>query len=125
MSDLTKELPVEKLSNESWVADRAARQARVASRVANTNQQKSLFCQMSWCNTNTDNLGNLLRFVKNIEVVATAEANKTHFNAATKKSLIEKLRAASISNNNNTAYLRLAKDFDYEVYNEYIASPVS
>ena len=115
MSDLTKELPVEIFSNESWVADRAARQARVASRVATNNQQKGLYRQMSWCNANNDNLGNLLRFVKEIEVVATAEANKTHFNAATKKSLIEKLRAATISNNNNTAYLRLAKDFDYEV----------
>jgi hypothetical protein len=120
MADLTQELPFEKLTGESWAADKAARGARVASRNPQNNSDKSLFRQMGWCNNNTDNLGDVIREFKKMEVVATADTNQLqHFNAANKNIILQKLRAAAVSNNNNSAYLRLAKDFNYQAANEF------
>ena len=61
MADLTQELAVEKLNDESWTADKITRKARIASRNPVNNTQKSLFRQMAWCNDNKDSLGDLLR----------------------------------------------------------------
>ena len=120
MADLTAELPIEKLSEESWVADKAARKARMASRNPANNSEKSLFRQMAWCNTNIDHMGDLIRDLKNMAADATPDANNLkYFNENNKRSIVEKLRAAAISNNNNSAYLRLAKDFDYAAADEF------
>ena len=120
MADLTQELPFEKLTGESWAADKAARGARVASRNPQHNSEKALFRQMGWCNTNTDNLGDVIREFKKMEVVATPDTNQVkHFNAANKNTILQKLRAAAVSNNNNLAYLRLAKDFNYQAADEF------
>jgi len=120
MADLSQELPIEKLTGESWAADKAARKARVASRNPANNSEKALFRQMSWCNTNTDHLGDVIREFKKLEVVATPDTNQVkHFNAANKDTILQKLRAAAVSNNNNTAYLRLAKDFNYQAADEF------
>ena len=120
MADLTKELPIEKLTGESWAADKAARGARVASRNPANNSEKALFRQMGWCNTNTDNLGDIIREFKKMEVVATPDTNQLkHFNAANKDTILQKLRAAAVSNNSNSAYLRLAKDFNYQAADEF------
>jgi len=120
MADLSQELPFEKLTGESWAADKAARGARVASRNPQNNSEKALFRQMGWCNTNMDHLGDIIREFKKIEVVATPDtAQVKHFNAGNKDAILQKLRAAAVSNNNNTAYLRLAKDFNYQAADEF------
>ena len=54
MADLSKELPLEKLNDESWAADKSTRKAKAASINPINNQ-------MAWCNTNTDHLGDLIR----------------------------------------------------------------
>ena len=123
MADLNKEMPLENLSDESWSADKNARNAKIVARAPSNNAEKSLFRQMSWVNTNTDHLGDILRFIKKYEVVATPDAaDKQYFNAANKSILMQKLRAVSVSNNNNAAYLRLAKDFSYEAADEFESS---
>jgi len=120
MADLSKELPLESLSDESWFADKNARKAKVVSRAPSNNAEKSLYRQMAWVNNNTDHLGDILRFLNKFEVVATPDtAEKQHFNAGNKTNLMQKLRAVSVSNNNNAAYLRLAKDFGYEAADEF------
>ena len=107
MPDLTKELKVEKLSHESWEAEKQFRLNRVANRRPANNPEKSLFRQMSWCNANTDHLGNILRMVRDLKVTETPDTPEgKFFNAANKDDLIQKIRAAWISNENNTAYLR-------------------
>ena len=59
---------------------------------------------MGWCNTNTNNLGNVIREFKKMEVVATPDTNQVkHFNAAIKNTILQKLRAAAVSNNNSSA----------------------
>merc|ERR1712096_170404 len=67
MADLTKELAVEKLNNESWTADKIARMARVASRNPTSNAQKSLFRQMAWCSpaTRSEHFFRTQKFWKN------------------------------------------------------------
>jgi len=120
MTYLTAELPLEKLDDESWAADKAARRARVASRNPSSNGEKSLYRQMAWCNTTTDNLGDLIRDVRKLAVDDTVDANHLkYFNADNKQVIMEKLRAAALFNNLNTAYLRLAKDFDYAAADEF------
>ena len=120
MADLTQELPFEKLTGESWAADKAARGARVASRNPQNNSEKALFRQMGWCNTNTDNFGDVICEFKKMEVVATPDtAQVKHFNAASKNTILQKLRGAAVANNNNSAYLRLAKDFNYQAADEF------
>ena len=75
---------------------------------------------MGWCNTYTDNLGDVIREFKKMEVVATPDTNQVkHFNAANKNTILQKLRAAAVTNNNNLAYLRLAKDFNYQAADEF------
>ena len=73
MPDLTKELKVEKLTHESWEAEKQFRLNRVANRRPANNPEKSLFFQMSWCNTNTDHLGNILRMVRDLKVTETPD----------------------------------------------------
>ena len=120
MADLTKELAVEKLNNESWTADKIARKARVASRNPTSNAQKSLFRQMAWCNDNKDLLGDLLRYTKDLDVDANIDTAQAKFyNDANKNIVVQKLRSAMIVNNNNSAYLRLAKTFDYDAADEF------
>ena len=81
MADLSAELPLERLNDKSWAADKAARKARIASRNPVNNSEKSLFRQMAWCNTNTYHIGDLSRDIKKITVDATADANQLqHFN---------------------------------------------
>ena len=120
MADLTQELAVEKLNDESWTADKIARKARIASRNPVNNTQKSLFRQMAWVNDNKDSLGDLLRYMKDVEVDTNADtADSKFFNAANKNIAVQKLRSAMIANNNNSAYLRLAKTFDYDAADEF------
>ena len=115
MADLTKELSVEKLNDESWTADKIERKARVASRYPTNNNQKSLFRQMAWCNDNKDSLGDLLRYIIDLEVDTNADTEEAKFfNAANKNTAVQKLRSAMITNNNNSAYLGLAKKYDYD-----------
>ena len=57
MADLSKQLPVEKMSDESWNLDKSARRARVNRRMATTIHEKSLFRQCEWVNRHTDQLG--------------------------------------------------------------------
>ena len=84
MADLSQELPFEKLTGESW-ADKAARGARVASKNPKHNSEKALFWHMGWFNTNTDNLGDVIREFKKMGVVATPDTNQVkHFNTANK-----------------------------------------
>ena len=66
MSDLTKELPVEKLTEESWTADKNERRAKIASRNATNMNEKSIFRQMGWSNTFTDQSGDIIRHVKGL-----------------------------------------------------------
>ena len=120
MADLSKPLPLEKLNDVSWNADKSSRQAKVASRNPSNNAEKSLFRQMSWCNSNTDHLGDLIRSINGLEIVATPDTDqKKHFNQGAKDNIIQKLRAAAVANNNNAAYLRLAKDISYEAADEF------
>ena len=53
MADLSKELPLEKLNDESWAADKSTRQAKAASRNPVNNGGKTLYHQMAWCNPTT------------------------------------------------------------------------
>ena len=108
MADLTKSLKVEEMSRETWEADKSARQCRVASRRPSNNPEKSLFRQMAWANRHTDTLGDLIRMVNELNVTDTpdVQGGAKYFNAANKDSLIQKLRAATITNDNNVAYLR-------------------
>ena len=64
MSDLTKKLPAEKLMEESWTADKNKRRAKIASRNATNMNEKSIFRQMGWSNTFTDQSGDIIRLVK-------------------------------------------------------------
>ena len=117
MADLTKELKVETMSKESWEADKAARASRVANRQPSNNPEKSLFRQMSWCNSYKDHLGNILRMVHELQVSDTPDtAENKHFNAANKDDLIQKLRAATIFSKCNTAYMRELIHFNILLY---------
>ena len=108
MADLTKSLKVEEMSRETWEADKSARQYRVASRRPANNPEKSLFRQMTWANRHTDTLGDLIRMVNELPVTDTpdVQGGAKFFNTANKDSLIQKLKAATIINGNNVAYLR-------------------
>ena len=120
MADLNKKLPLESLSDESWFADKNARNAKVVARTPSNNAEKSLFRQMAWVNNNTDLLGDILRFITKFEVDANVDtAEKQYFSATNKNILMQKIRGISVSNNNNAAYLRLAKDFSYEAADEF------
>ena len=66
MSDLTKKLPAEKLMEESWTADKNKRRAKIASRNATNMNEKSIFRQMGWSNTFTDQSGDIIRHVKGL-----------------------------------------------------------
>ena len=103
MADLTKSLKVEEMSRETWEADKSARQYRVASRRPANNPEKSLFRQMTWANRHTDTL-----VVNELTVIDTpdVQGGAKFFNTSNKDSLIQKLRAATIINGNNVAYLR-------------------
>ena len=120
MADLTQELPVEKLNEESWAADKNERRAKVASRTPTNSNEKSIYRQMGWSNTFTDHLGDVIRQVKNLSVDNKADsADEKFFNEGQKKAIIEKLRAAILANNKNAGYLTLAKDYGYEAADDF------
>ena len=68
MSNLTKELPVEKLTEESWTADKNERRANIASRNATNMNEKSIFRQMGWSNTFMYQLGDIIRHAKGLSL---------------------------------------------------------
>ena len=120
MADLTQELPVEKLNEESWAADKNERRAKVASRTPTNSNEKSIYRQMGWSNTFTDHLGDVIRQVKNLSVDNKADSrDEKFFNEGQKKAIIEKLRASILANNKNAGYLTLAKDYGYEAADDF------
>ena len=123
MSDLTKELPVEKLTEESWTADKNERRVKIASRNAVNMNEKSIFRQMGWCNTFTDQLGDIIRHVKALSLDDKPDtAEEKFFNASQKQAILEKLRATVLANNRNSGYLALAKDYGYEAADDFESS---
>ena len=120
MADLTQELPVEKLNEESWIADKNERRAKVASRNPATANEKSIYRQMAWSNVFTDHLGDVIRHVNSLSSDDKADtAGERFFNEIQKKAIVEKLRAAILANNKNAGYLMLAKDYGYEAADDF------